>query len=278
MRCWQNALITTAAVVGFISVASAADLPVRTPIYPVYGSRYVVPVYNWTGGYFGGNIGYGWNNSISQTLQSFTDPGGAVGFAGYAAAGGFSPPSVSPVGVLGGIQLGYNYQFSPYFVAGAVVDLQATNISASGTNVVPPVVGFPITTTQTTSAKITWFDTVRGKAGIAQNNWLFYGTGGLAYAGIKATTTQTCTAGCAIPASFYGSAQSSRAGWTAGAGIEYAFARNWSVGVEYLYYDLGKLSVTATDQIGTFPGATFTMGTTRFAGSIARGTINYRFD
>ena len=72
-----------------------------------------------------------------------------------------------------------------------------------------------------------WFGTVRGRAGYAINNILFYGTGGLAFGELRGQTfglTETHTT----------------AGWTAGVGAEFGFAQNWTAKIEYLYVDLSN--------------------------------------
>lgn len=62
------------------------------------------------------------------------------------------------------------------------------------------------------------------------------------------------------------------AGWTLGAGLEYALARNWSLKGEYLYYDLGHLSTAGSSPL--LPSAQL-YGDVAFKGSIARVGINY---
>jgi outer membrane immunogenic protein len=72
-----------------------------------------------------------------------------------------------------------------------------------------------------------WFGTVRGRAGYAFNNVLFFGTGGLAFGELRATT--------------FGLTEShTNAGWTLGAGAEMGLDRNWSAKIEYLYVDLAN--------------------------------------
>jgi Opacity protein and related surface antigens len=70
-----------------------------------------------------------------------------------------------------------------------------------------------------------WFGTLRGRVGYALGNVMFYGTGGLAFGELRATT-------------FGVSESHTNAGWTAGVGAEMGFAPNWSAKVEYLYVDL----------------------------------------
>ncbi len=60
-----------------------------------------------------------------------------------------------------------------------------------------------------------------------------------------------------------------QAGWTAGAGVEAAFAPNWTAKVEYLYVDFAGLSCTAG---GCGTGTTVTL-----TENIVRAGINYKF-
>jgi outer membrane immunogenic protein len=82
-----------------------------------------------------------------------------------------------------------------------------------------------------------WFGTVRGRAGIAINNLLLFGTAGLAYGEVTGTTS----------ASF--SESHSSVGWVAGLGVEMNFAQHWSAKAEWLYLDLDDrhFSVTAAN-------------------------------
>ena len=97
-----------------------------------------------------------------------------------------------------------------------------------------------------------------GRIGYAWDRWLPYITGGVAYGDVK------MTAGAA------GSETKSKLGWTAGAGVEYAFMGAWSAKLEYLYVDLGKVTCTAACS-GTTPiDVTFTS-------NILRGGVNYKF-
>jgi outer membrane immunogenic protein len=121
---------------------------------------------------------------------------------------------------LGGLQGGYNWQ-NGQFVFGGETDLQLTDADDT---FAPWKFSNP------------WFGTLRGRAGMAMNNILFYATAGLAYGGLKAEAaglTETKT----------------HLGWTAGVGMEVGFNRSWSAKVEYLYMDLGNraYSVTGAD-------------------------------
>ena len=88
-----------------------------------------------------------------------------------------------------------------------------------------------------------WTSSVRGRLGYAVKNWLIYGTGGVAFANIKARANfiQTVIGGTIFPATA-GSATHSLTGGTIGLGAEYAYTDNWSVGAEYRYTTYGKRS------------------------------------
>jgi len=107
---------------------------------------------------------------------------------------------------------------------------------------------------------------------VAVNNWLLYGTGGLAYADVRhAVTTSFAAGGGGV---LRGASSDTRFGWTAGAGFEWGFVTNWSLKAEYLYYDLGDTTVTALDPaFPAFPAPT----TFENKGHIGRVGINYRF-
>jgi outer membrane immunogenic protein len=145
-------------------IASAADLPRKAPAAPP-----PPPVYNWTGLYVGGNVGYGWG--VSSDLETtVADPFG-IGLVALAAAGGLQRPDVRPDGVIGGGQIGYNWMFAPSWVFGVVADFQGSGMKESATTFVS-IPGFAASN-QSNSVKIDWFGTLRGKLGYAANNWLF---------------------------------------------------------------------------------------------------------
>ncbi|MBV9557749.1 MAG: porin family protein [Pseudolabrys sp.] len=141
-----------------------------------------------------------------------------------------------PSGIFGGVQGGYNWQ-SGAFVFGGETDLQ---ISGADDTFAPWKFSNP------------WFGTLRARAGYAFNNFLVYGTGGIAYGGIKGE--------------IIGLAESkTHAGWTLGAGVEVGLNPAWSVKAEYLYVDLSDRSYSIT---GTKNG---------LESSLLRFGVNYHF-
>lgn len=254
-------------------------------------------IYNWTGFYAGVNLGYG----IGDDPTTLTTVSGAA-FPGL----GFGVPiytpssfSIDPKGVIGGGQIGYNWQFAPSWVAGLEADFQGSGmkgqrdcIIACGTGVLPlntiPFNFFPVTFSQLSEGqKIDWFGTVRGRFGYAAGPVLVYATGGLAYGEVNRygnVVGQTNFVLGGTVNTFAGSynASSTRTGWTVGGGVEGQISRNWSVKAEYLYVDLGS----TTDSFSTFYNGTglpftgqagFRTVTTSFRENIFRAGLNYKF-
>ena len=177
--------------VGIVNTASAADLgvaPRRRPA-PVVAPA---PLYSsWTGFYIGGNIGGGW----SHTTFSGTTTGTVSGFPFPEE---FFSASSNGRGIVGGGQLGFNYEFAPRWVTGVEADIDAAHITGSETHCSANALG-ATTSCATTSGKIDDFGTVRGRLGYAFfDNFLLYGTGGFAWARDLSTDTPTCN-GAACP-------------------------------------------------------------------------------
>jgi len=240
------------------ATAHAADMAVKAP--PAVST----PTWNWTGWYAGMNAGYAWSASTDPGI-SLSDTSG-TGYAGYVAAGGFPTASLKPAGGFGGAQIGYNFQNAKW-VWGAEADLQGAGIDASSNQTAAPtaVIG-----SDTVTHELQWFGTVRGRLGMASDNWLFYGTGGLIYGGVRSALTQAATNGY-LAASNH---TEIRAGGTAGAGVETGWNK-WTAKLEYLYYDMGRDTVTVLGS-GVFTGISYS-ASQRTAGQLLRVGLNYRF-
>ncbi len=259
-RLCVAAAVATLCTVG---AASAADLarPMYTKAPPP-----PPPMYNWTGFYAGVNVGGSWGHQD-------------VTASGTNALGTFLITNSNHVdGVIGGGQIGYNWQAmgSPW-VFGLEADIQGSGQKADGSFFVPggTVVGGPVIppSTLTYEDKLDWFGTVRGRIGYAsgdQGRWLPYITGGLAYGENKISGTGSLgSAGGAIPVAF--SQSKTDIGWTIGAGIEWAFWARWSAKLEYLYVDLGD------SQTITLAPTAATLTTGRLTDNIVRAGVNFHF-
>jgi outer membrane immunogenic protein len=251
--------------VAFTQIASAADLPRKAPVYvPPF-----TPAFSWSGFYVGINGGYGWGkhdvsfNPGSPDADSYFIGGAVPGAVG-----------TSPTGGLIGGQIGYNWQWAPNWVSGVEADLDWADISGSG-SVATTALGFaPFTTSA--EQKLKAFGTLRGRIGYAFDRVLVYGAGGLAYGDTELNTSViTPTIACSPIGQCAASSSSEwRAGWTAGAGVEWAFAPSWSIKGEWLYYDLGSRSQNQFDP--NSPNIVYT-SSADYRGNIIRAGINYKF-
>lgn len=204
--------------------------------------------YNWTGVYLGGNLGYGVGRNA--TTQAF--------------AGVLTDRlTIGPDGVLGGGQIGYNWQ-SGAAVIGLEGDIQGTDQRDTICRLCQPTAGFLY---QNFTQEVSWFATVRGRLGYASGPALFYVTGGAAFGEIKTTVNQQSP-----PLNATSQFTNRKAGWTLGGGVEAALLGNWSVKAEYLYLDLGSISQTVIA-----PGFTASTLVSDVRDHVARVGLNYRF-
>jgi outer membrane immunogenic protein len=158
--------------------------------------------------------------------------------------GGYGAAPHMEGGLVGGT-VGYNWQFGPW-VLGLEGDLDWSNVGGANCE-------FP-----RCNVENTWLSTVRGRVGYSVERLLPYVTGGAAFGDIKTT----------VPG-FVGN-DVTNAGWTVGAGIEFAPVRPWSVKIEYLYVDLGDANC------GPSCGPV-TPGLVNLRENIVRAGINYKF-
>jgi outer membrane immunogenic protein len=182
-------------------------------------------------------------------------------------------------GLIGGVQIGYNWQANNTWVFGLKADFQGSAEKGSSSLSDPYIAtpGDPFIN-QTVDAKILWFGTVRGRVGVLVTpTLLVYGTGGLAYGRISVSGTETDTFPLCPPSICvwtYGNS-ATKFGWTAGAGIEGAIpnTRDWTWKLEYLYIDFGSVSGTGSDVDFS---STYSWST-KVTDNILRVGLNYRF-
>ncbi|HTV30627.1 MAG TPA: outer membrane beta-barrel protein [Xanthobacteraceae bacterium] len=138
------------------------------------------------------------------------------------------------------------------------------------------------------NTKFNDFGTVRGRLGYAADHLLLYGTGGWAWSQSTTTSNFTCVGigTCPGPGVFGGftgggSSASTTAtnGWAAGAGLEYAFARNWTIRVEYLHIQFnGTGEALATSSTAGGVGYTATINNSANVNmDIGRVGLNFLF-
>jgi len=222
---------------------------------------------SWRGFYAGVNLGGAWDAKAGQTgFSSYYDP--TIPF-GSSAAGApnllYLPNGATATkdgGVLGGGQVGYNFQIGQSFVVGAEADIAATSLSggnrqngaaypspfAAGGVVVPAA---PLAAAQ---ENMPYLGTLRGRAGyLVTPTLLLHATAGFAYDGVDAWAIAN-----------------TRTGWAAGVGAEWMFVPSWSAKVEYLYADISGGEVST--------GSSWNYGASFHPQiNILRGGVNYHF-
>jgi len=262
----KRILATVMVTAALTAPGLAADLGART----YTKAPALAPVSNWSGFYIGGNLGYGWGNG--DTDISFLPSPQDFGFNNTTLA-------ARSTGVTGGAQIGYNWQIGS-LVTGLEADIQGSGIKSSA-RATPTLVGTAdpdsFGSLLSSDTKLAWFGTVRGRLGVTVTpELLLYGTGGLAYGRVDASANLLQHFDEGSPSQFPASISKTKVGWTAGAGAEWMFARNWSAKLEYLYVDLGNESAIGNS---TPPDPPFAVGYTwRFRENIARVGVNYHFN
>ena len=282
-RCLLRAFVSVVFAFTSAQIALGADLPRKAP------APLPPPPFSWTGFYIGANIGGSFGNAntdlnvapvtvTTNFVGSFTVPGAA------------DSRSAGLEGIIGGGQIGYNWQFSPNWVLGLEADIQASGEKGSNSFSAPfsfTVLGAPVAGTAVANyeAKILWFGTVRGRIGYAWDRLMVYATGGLAYGEVKVEGTGTVngtvgTGGLTAPVSVTKAIghSATNVGWTVGVGIEGALVDHWTWRAEYLYMDLGSIDDldAAVNPIATASGGQI-ITHTHFTDNVVRVGVNYKF-
>jgi outer membrane immunogenic protein len=214
-------LLGTVALVALAAPASAADLAARpitkAPPPPVQA------IYDWSGFYIGGNGGWG----TSRKCWDLVDAAGL-----FLAAEGCHDADGATVGG----QIGYRWQTGTWVFGvegqGNWADFKGSNVSLA----------FPLDRNE---SKIDAFGLITGQIGYAANNVLFYVRGGAAVVSDEYRVLDVATNALIADAN-----SSTRWGAVVGAGIEFGFAPNWSVGVAYDHIFLEDRTHTFTTPAG----------------------------
>jgi outer membrane immunogenic protein len=234
---------------------------------PVFTKAPMIPVFSWTGFYFGGNAGGHWGRDNISTTTSAN-----FNAASRAAIDLASPVTLKPQGWLAGVQVGYNMQVN-HLVLGFEGDADWLNGSNSSSLVFPgpnPLPG----DTLSSSTQGTFLATLRPRVGAAFDHSLLYITGGLAIGTVKTTDSMAVVGGTVLEQT---SDTRTRIGWAAGGGFEYAFTDNWSAKVEALHVDLGGTYDTGIPCVVVCGAAVDIVVHHKYTDNIARFGINYRF-
>jgi opacity protein-like surface antigen len=150
--------------------------------------------------------------------------------------------ATDPSGVLGGVQLGYNYQFSSSWLLGVEGEFDWTSAEGN-TNFNSPAAAL------TATSNHNWYGTLDGRIGYVMGPLLLYAKGGGAWMNADYRLAVNSGIGGAT------SISSTRGGWNAGAGLEYMLGTQWSAKLEYDYLDFGASTLGFGAPFGT--GVTF---------------------
>jgi outer membrane immunogenic protein len=216
----QKFLFATVGLIasGVAAPVSAADLAAKP--YTKAPPPVVAPIYNWTGFYIGANGGGGWSHTCLD-VTSFRGPVASFSEGCHDASGGTA-----------GGQIGYRWQMPQNLVFG--VEAQGNWADLRGSNVSLFVPAW------TNNSKIEAFGLFTGQIGYAWNNVLWYVKGGAAVTDDKFRGTVTTTG------ALFDSENDTRWGGAIGTGVEYGFAPNWSVAIEYDHLFMGNRNITST--------------------------------
>ena len=257
IRSVKTPIFTAAIIITVVQSAAADD----TMLTKATAIPFTDPAYDWSGFYAGGHLGVAWGNSNwSANTTGAPAPFASGSFSVFQPINSFSETG----SFLDGLQAGYNLMLPNRFVIGGEADASfpsfqnVNGVSIGGTS----TLAGPTSGAESFGETMLAFGTVRGRIGYAPGNWLFYATGGFAWAYDQETLTQLATGASASPLLW-------RFGWTAGAGVEAPVALHWTARLEYLFTDYGVRGVS-------FP----TLGQ-RFDSDFAlqeiRAGVNYRF-
>jgi outer membrane immunogenic protein len=224
--------IFVSALLTLVGVASAmaADLPQPAP--PPQAQVAYIPVVAPV--YNWGGIYLGINGGYGFGKSEWT-------------GGGLSTGNFNTSGFVVGGTLGANYQVDA-FVFGVETDIDYTGIQGSS--------GACTALGAVCQTSNDWLGTTRGRLGYASDRVLFYGTAGAAYGNVQANVNGVTNSATEF-------------GWTAGAGVEAAFADNWTARIEYLYVDLSNASCGSA-----CGGAPVTVS---FTQNLVRAGVDFKF-
>jgi high affinity Mn2+ porin len=238
----RGPLFASVTLIALARGAVAADL---APAMPVKAPPPAPAAYDWSGFYLGSHFGYATGTSNWSATQT--------GVAAPAVSGSIDLFNAYDVfrdtgSDFAGFQGGYNTTLPSRWVLGVEADISFPSFA----NTPPHLISGTSTISSASvgsasySEQVEFSGTVRGRIGYAPGNWLFYGTGGLAWTYDQFTRTQlagTPAGGAAVSGTVENAFMVPRAGWAAGGGVEVALWPNWTARIEYLFTDYGTRSI-----------------------------------
>lgn len=219
MKTLLKVTVATMALLGSGAVL-ASDLPSKKylPLAPA-----LPQLYDWTGFYLGGQIGYSWGSDrLSEFLTAGRTPLG-VSF------------DYHPSSFIGGAHLGFNYQIGSV-VLGVEGDIEGMNARGGFND--PPLVRSAADPGGLVRVQQDWQASARARIGYAFDRLMIYGTAGAAFTRFEHSYFNPL-------AGFGEGGNFSRTGWTVGGGVNYAMTQNLILGLDYRYTDYGNFDYVA---------------------------------
>jgi outer membrane immunogenic protein len=229
MRKW---FLATTALVALSVPAMAADMGIVMNKAPLS-----TPAYDWSGFYVGLNVGAGWGNTTA-TLTEYDGESGSLPLA-----------SLPLSGFIGGGQVGYNFAITPSVLVGLEASFDALGINGTG----------PCLVEYTCTDRATWEADIAARLGFSYQTALIYIKGGAAWAHFNHTISD---------GRYSESLSETPLGWLVGAGVEYAFQKNWTAKLEYDFIDFqgANLADNSGDTVNTSKSL-----------SLIKAGVNYKF-
>lgn len=224
-------------------------------------------VRRWAGPYVGGHAGMGFGNWNSMEV-----PSSVVAGAGGSVLS--ENMKLNALGAVAGGQVGYSWQLS-HLIFGVEADVSVSSVGATAprnivVNFGAGIGGVTAVTTQTADASVDWLSSFRGRLGVASNNWLFFGSGGLAVAGIT-NVINSYTAPAKVGKTI--------TGYAVGGGLAYALSPQLAFRAEYLRYQFPD-TVQAVSPGGPVLAGTpsTSLSSINASTNVIRGGLDWRFN
>jgi outer membrane immunogenic protein len=257
-RAMKKLLLASTAIL-CSGAAFGSDLPPRVSSKAAMAYAAAPAPFSWTGCYAGAHAGAGWSRT------DYTDP---TGF--NIAPLGDAVRVNGGAGFVGGGQVGCDHQFASNWVVGLAGDFSWASIQGQTNDPFfagkgPPGTPLPL------HSRTDFLASATGRVGYAWDRYLVYAKGGAALSHNKYEANNF---GCIFLTPCNVSASDTPFGWTAGAGLEWAFAPNWSALVEYDHYGFASKDLTFIDPAHPTAPAVFAV---KQDFDVVKLGINYRF-
>jgi outer membrane immunogenic protein len=254
----KKILLSSVALLGLVTAASAADLPMRqAPPAPFIAA---VPIFTWTGFYVGAQAGYSWGDNNN----GFGIANSNVAFIGGTpfVVSGLNNGDSSDGFLIGG-HVGYNAQFGQ-FVVGVEGDLEWSDLGGSDSTFALTNVNTRQTVLINSGLGLDWQGSIRARLGWAFDRTMIYATGGFAFAGVNDSNNFN------IVNPLFTNGDDTVSGWTLGAGVEYAFTNNLTTRIEYRYTSYDNSGTNFFDDVSLDRGKDLDFHTVRVG-------VSYKF-